>query len=226
MKKYLLGLAAFVFFGISVIGYIPVKSGIVYAAKPKGAKCADLGSGQVACPGTCVLPWQTGKNTKGCPTLQGFKSGKCYLFDGTNPQPKNAIVIRKGKRKYNTGYVAKPCNSNIFKNGSCPIDTYTKKCAKFYYAHRQCGDGKHNECDLVKKYIQPLINTLAALVGVVVTIAIIAGGIEVSASEGDPQRAAKGKNRIRNGLIALLAFFLLYAFLQYIVPGGIFHGHG
>jgi len=75
---------------------------------------------------------------------------------------------------------------------------------------------------LIAKYINPLITLLSALVGLVVTISIVIGGIQYSSSAGDPQAATAAKNRIRNAIIALVAFIFLYAFLQFLVPGGIF----
>lgn len=76
-------------------------------------------------------------------------------------------------------------------------------------------------CDLMSKYINPAIRLLSALVGIAVTISIIYGGIEYSSSGGDPQKAAAGKSRIVNALIALLAYLFLGAILNFIIPGGI-----
>jgi len=78
-------------------------------------------------------------------------------------------------------------------------------------------------CDFVKEYIDPAINLLSGLVGVVVVIGIIIGSIEYASSAGDPQKVAKGRARITNSLIALFAFFFLWAFLQFLVPGGLFN---
>lgn len=76
---------------------------------------------------------------------------------------------------------------------------------------------------LFAKYVNPLIALLSAAVGVVVVISIITGAIQFSSSAGDPQKAANAKNKIRNALLGLLAYLLLYAFLQFIVPGGKFN---
>jgi hypothetical protein len=73
---------------------------------------------------------------------------------------------------------------------------------------------------LFEKYLNPIINFLAALVIVVVIIGIIYGAVLVSSSGGDPQKAASGKNHIRNALIGLLAYILFYAFVQFLMPGG------
>lgn len=66
------------------------------------------------------------------------------------------------------------------------------------------------------------INFLAAGVGVIVTIMIIIGGIQYAAAGPNPQAVQAAKKKITNAIIALLAFFFLYAFMQYLIPGGIF----
>ena len=77
---------------------------------------------------------------------------------------------------------------------------------------------------LFAKYINPAIQLLSALVGVVVVIAVIMGAIEYSSSAGDPQKANSGRQHITNALLALLAYILLYAFLEFLIPGGFLHG--
>lgn len=74
---------------------------------------------------------------------------------------------------------------------------------------------------LFTTYVNPVVNLLSALVGMVVVIGIIFGAIEYTSSGGDPSRAASGKKHIVNALIGLLAYILLYAFLEFIIPGGI-----
>ncbi len=78
-----------------------------------------------------------------------------------------------------------------------------------------------SKCDLMNKYIYPLINFLAALVGVAVTISLVIGGIQYGSSAGDPQKVTAAKNRIRNAIIALVTFIFLYALLNFLVPGGL-----
>jgi hypothetical protein len=64
---------------------------------------------------------------------------------------------------------------------------------------------------------------LAGIVGIVVVISLIMGGIQYSTAEGDPQKSAKAKDRISKTIIALVAFFFFYAFMQFLIPGGIFN---
>jgi len=84
------------------------------------------------------------------------------------------------------------------------------------------GDCKSlDQCSLMSDYVQPFINFLAALVGVVVVISIIVGGIQYSAAAGDPGKMTAARKRITNAIIALLVFFFLYAGLNFLIPGGL-----
>lgn len=74
---------------------------------------------------------------------------------------------------------------------------------------------------LFKSYINPIITFLSAAVGVVVVISIIYGSILYSSAGGDPQKVAAARARIRDSIIALIAFLFLWAFLQWLMPGGI-----
>ncbi|HEY5550162.1 MAG TPA: hypothetical protein VIK37_03145 [Candidatus Saccharimonadales bacterium] len=70
--------------------------------------------------------------------------------------------------------------------------------------------------------IQVVVNFLSAGVGIVVVGVIILGGIQYSLAGDNPQAVGAAKQRIINGLIALLAFLLTFAFVQWLVPGGVF----
>src|SRR4051812_3857847 len=74
----------------------------------------------------------------------------------------------------------------------------------------------------IVKDLNLIINFLSAGVGIVVVAIIILGGIQYSAAGGSPDATAKAKQRILNGLIALLAYIFIFAFLQWLIPGGIF----
>lgn len=73
---------------------------------------------------------------------------------------------------------------------------------------------------VMAKYVNPIVNFLAAVVGIVVVGSVILGGIQYSASDGDPGKVSAAKRRIINSLLALAAFVFLYAFLQWVIPGG------
>lgn len=67
-----------------------------------------------------------------------------------------------------------------------------------------------------------IINFLGAGVGVTVVIMIMIGGIQYITAGSNPQTVAAAKKKITNAIIALVAFLLLFSFMQWLVPGGIF----
>ena len=71
-------------------------------------------------------------------------------------------------------------------------------------------------------WLNGIVNVLAGLVGVVVVGTIILGGIQYAAAGDKAEAVSAAKQRIINVLIALFAFLFIYAFLQWLVPGGIF----
>lgn len=87
----------------------------------------------------------------------------------------------------------------------------------------QSGSNNGTSC-LFSVYVNPLIQFLSAAFGVIVVIGIIYGAIEYITSGGDPAKAASGKAHVTTALIALFAYLLLYAFLQFLLPGGLLNG--
>lgn len=82
--------------------------------------------------------------------------------------------------------------------------------------------GTNCEDNCISKDVQTFINFASAGVGVIVLAMIIIGGIQYSLSKDNPQAVQAAKARIANSVIAMLCFIFLYAFLQWLVPGGIF----
>jgi Type IV secretion system pilin len=80
------------------------------------------------------------------------------------------------------------------------------------------GDTSNIDCDLIKKYLNPIIGFLSAFVGIAVTIGIISGGIRYASASDDPQKSAAGRQMIRNAIIALVAYIFLYAAIKWLVP--------
>jgi hypothetical protein len=73
----------------------------------------------------------------------------------------------------------------------------------------------------ILKRINQLINFLSAGVGIVIVGSLIYGGIQYSWAGDNSSAVSAAKDRIRNALIALIAFFFIFAFLQWLVPGGL-----
>lgn len=84
-------------------------------------------------------------------------------------------------------------------------------------------DCENNKCDFIKKYVNPGIQLFSAAFGLIAVISIIMGGIQYTASAGDPQKVTAAKKRILNTIVAIVAYFFLYGFLQFLVPGGLFN---
>jgi hypothetical protein len=125
-----------------------------------------------------------------------------------------------GKKDYtklcndNFGSKAKTCIA-----GGAGYSTHAANNA----AAANCDIKKDSGCDLITKYVNPLVNLLSIAFGFIAVISIILGGIQYSTSGGNPQQASKAKQRITQTVIAILAYLFLYAFLQFIVPGGAFN---
>ena len=77
-------------------------------------------------------------------------------------------------------------------------------------------------CSLVQKYLNPIINKfLAPLAILAVVIGLVWGGIQYSVAGGDATKVAAAKAEIGSALLGLVAFILLYALLDWLIPGGL-----
>lgn len=80
--------------------------------------------------------------------------------------------------------------------------------------------GKAKDC-LFAKYINPTVTVLTGLAALAAIIGVIIGGLQYSASGGDPQKTAAGKAKVVKAIYGLVAFLFLYSALQFLSPGGI-----
>jgi hypothetical protein len=89
----------------------------------------------------------------------------------------------------------------------------------FFGCVKKSGTGESNP---IFVGLLTVFNFLAVGVGVVVVGGIIYGGILISAGGGDAARTKQGTTLITNSVIGLVAFMFMYAFINFIVPGGLF----
>ena len=128
------------------------------------------------------------------------------------------------------------CQADSYKvNGTCPKCTSSNPssncaCKNTVVQGKTVNNCTNNavtctgqNCDLIIKYVNPAIDLFSVLFGLIAVGSLILGGINYSASGGDPQKAAQAKSRITNTIVAVIAYMLLYSFLQFIVPGGAFN---
>ena len=66
------------------------------------------------------------------------------------------------------------------------------------------------------------IKFLTIGVGIVLVASIIYAGIQYTTSGGNPEETSKAKDRIMRAMVALLFYLLISAFVQFLVPGGLF----
>jgi hypothetical protein len=108
------------------------------------------------------------------------------------------------------------CQSNNASPSECGRCT-TSNCAD------SAATCSNNDCDLIQKYVNPFINIMSVVFGLIAIISLILGGISYTTSEGDPQKTSRAKSRIANTIFAIIGYIFLYSFLQFIVPGGVFN---
>lgn len=158
------------------------------------------------------------------------KYAKRYITQANKKNPKDAADFEKELRKVlldAAGGDAKKLNK---RNDNVNINTGDSD------QDSECKDGKcidpaadpnvdcsKHACDLIKKYVNPFINLLSVTFGLIAVISIIMGGMQYAASTGDSQKVTQAKQRITNTLIAVVAYFFLYGFLQFLIPGGLFN---
>jgi hypothetical protein len=75
----------------------------------------------------------------------------------------------------------------------------------------------------IVKDLNVIVDFLSIGVGVVVVGTIILGGIQYTMAGDNSEGVNKAKHRITNGILALGVYLLIFGFLQWIVPGGVFN---
>jgi hypothetical protein len=144
--------------------------------------------------------YKSDANLKAC--QHGYKDGHYAYYHATDHNPATVTPTK------------------IHEDGSTFCDSNPKSCNDpAADPNAKCDN---DDCDFIKKFINPAINTLSACFGIIAVISIILGGINYATSEGDPQKTSRAKNRIFNTIVAVVAYIFLYAFLQFLIPGGAF----
>ncbi len=75
-----------------------------------------------------------------------------------------------------------------------------------------------NKCNLMRKYVNPIIAFLAAVAGIAITAGIIMGGLRYAAAGDDPAKVGAAKKQISTAILALVCLLLLYAGLRWLTP--------
>jgi|GEM_PF-2115973 len=175
-----------------------------------------------------------------CPPGLGVEPNKCYVYDNGKTTPRifdnglacaaDMINKMKASRSLPTGCpygdpgppapgTVCPYERDGFGtvNPSLGVSTATTIIG----ADQDAIDCATSDCNFIQKYINPLIRFLSAGVGVVITLMIIIAGIQYSSAGSDPQKVAASKRKITNAIVALILYLLLFAILNWLVPGGL-----
>lgn len=75
----------------------------------------------------------------------------------------------------------------------------------------------------IVKQLNNIVKFLSAGVAIVVIGMIIVGGIQYAIAGDNPTAVSAAKKRITDALLAFVVFLFTFAFLQWLIPGGIFN---
>lgn len=108
---------------------------------------------------------------------------------------------------------------------SCKCDgTWSLTTEAAVTSCENCQKGSKNclKNNVIIKDIQKFVDFLSALVGIVVIGSIMVGGIQYALGGDNAEKVGQAKKRISTSLFAFLIFILTFAFLQWLIPGGVF----
>lgn len=87
------------------------------------------------------------------------------------------------------------------------------------------GDGQTDkDANPIWGLLLMVVNILTAGIGIVAVGGIIYAAILWTTAEDKNAQIVKSKETIFNVVVGLVAFALLYSFLQFLIPGGVFNG--
>jgi cytochrome bd-type quinol oxidase subunit 2 len=98
-----------------------------------------------------------------------------------------------------------------------------------YAQGNPCNNNKPTEAGLnsclksnpIIKDVQTLINVLSVIAGLVIVGSVIVGGLQYIMAGDNSNAVSAAKDRIQNALLAFLAFLFIFAFLNWLLPGGL-----
>ena len=76
--------------------------------------------------------------------------------------------------------------------------------------------------DAIMDVIMSIFNWLSVGVATVVIIFVVVGAIQYMTAAGSQDKAKKGIETIRNAIMALGLYFIMWTLLNFLVPGGVF----
>jgi hypothetical protein len=71
-------------------------------------------------------------------------------------------------------------------------------------------------------YLVMVIQYFSSAIVIVIVLMLVIGGIQYITSAGSPGAVKAARDRITNAIIGLILFMLMFAVLNFLIPGGIF----
>lgn len=89
--------------------------------------------------------------------------------------------------------------------------------SKYYTAEQRAAAGCKETQDLTGDVIPNVLNVAFAIAGVLAVVLIIAGGISMTTSAGDPGKVKKAKDMIVGAIVGLVIVLLAYAIVNFVL---------
>lgn len=101
-----------------------------------------------------------------------------------------------------------------------PQKTFAAECGGVETSVIDCDDGGDNGGGIFA-ILLIVLNVLTFGIGIAGTLGIIIAGIMYLTARDDQGQMVKAKNMLINIVIGLVAYAVMWAFLQWLLPGGI-----
>ncbi|GHU07718.1 hypothetical protein FACS189431_2750 [Alphaproteobacteria bacterium] len=110
------------------------------------------------------------------------------------------------------------------------VGTVNPVCEVMCMTYFDFGGDKHHKpdgtlvykCPTIEQTVRLVFDWLAIGVSIVVVLMVIVGAIRYMTAGGNQEGAKKGIEIIRNAIIALVLYMVMWALLNFLVPGGVF----
>lgn len=138
----------------------------------------------------------------------------------------NSRLIR-GTRRINIAYVLLiGLAFVVWTHAFLPSAVYASEmCGGAHTSYISCTAPKNSDTIEGSSFwwlIQYVLGIAVSLVGIIAVAGIAWGSILYASAQGNEQQVERAKTIIRDVVIGLILFTLMYAILQYLLPGGIF----
>lgn len=145
--------------------------------------------------------------------------------EGTDPAgDPAAMTAYRATYGHDYGSAYAPDEGNNPGSDKKKIDQYKK-----IYGHDygKCKDGTAPDTSTTSNGLWGLllvaVNILTGLIGLIAVAGLVYAGILYTSAGGNADQTKKAIEFIRNVVIGIIAYALMFAFLNFIIPGGIFN---